>query len=128
MDLSQGQESFLRQTVNGQDNHKSIISKWAEALALEDPYAHAILDDVSGYLGKVVAMVVNLYDPQLVILAGYVNEACAEYVQAPLQQAIGMSVYNSDSRTIQVQPARVGKPSLIMGTAMAVWQQGVGVQ
>ncbi|MCF7974637.1 MAG: ROK family transcriptional regulator, partial [Phycisphaerae bacterium] len=126
MDLSQGQASSLRQTVNDQDNHKSIINKWAQALCVQDVYAHALLEDFIGYLGKAIAMAVNLYDPQLVILAGYVNEACAAHIQPALEQAIGVNVYNSDSRTIQVQQARVGKQSLIIGTAMAVWQQGVG--
>ncbi|NQV33209.1 MAG: ROK family protein, partial [Phycisphaeraceae bacterium] len=124
-DLSDGKESCLRQSVNEQDNHKSIIIKWAKAISSQDPYAQALFDDFSEYLGRAIAMAVNLYDPQLVILAGYVNEACAEYVHPMLENAISQSVYNSDSRTIQVQRARVGKQSFIIGAAMGVWQQNV---
>jgi N-acetylglucosamine repressor len=126
-DLSEGKESCLRQAVNDHDNHKSIIIKWAKAISNQDPYAQTILKDFSECLCKAVTMAVNLYDPQLVILGGYVNEACAEYVQPVLEKAISERVYNSDSRTIQVQPARVGKQSFIIGAAMGVWQQGIGV-
>ncbi len=126
-DLADGQASSLRQTVNDQDNHKRVITKWAEAISGQDAYALALFDDFSAYLGRAIAMAVNLYDPQLVILAGYVNEACAEYVQPTLARAISQRVYNSDSRTIQVQRARVGKQSFITGAAMGVWQQNVGL-
>lgn len=126
-DLSDGKTSCLGPSVNEQDNHKSIIIKWAKAVADHDPYAQALFEDFSGYLGRAVAMAVNLYDPQLVILAGYVNEACAETIQPMLETAISDSVYNSDSRTIQVQRARVGKQSFIIGAAMGVWQQNVGL-
>lgn len=126
-DLADGKESCLRQSVNEQDNHKSIIIKWAKAISSQDPYAQALFDDFSEYLGRAIAMAVNLYDPQLVILAGYVNEACAEYVHPTLENAIRQSVYNSDSRTIEIQRAHVGKQSFIIGAAMGVWQQNVGI-
>ena len=125
--MSDGKASCLSQAVNELDNHKSIIIKWAKAISNQDPYAQALFDGFSEYLGRAVAMAVNLYDPQLVILAGYVNEACAAYVQPMLENAIGQSVYNSDSRTIEIQRARVGKQSFIIGAAMGVWQQNVGI-
>lgn len=126
-DLPGGQASSLSQTVNEQDNHKSIIVKWAKALADGDPYAKVLFDEFSAYLGQAVAMAVNLYDPQLVILAGYVSDACADDIVPRLQRAIRQSVYNSDSRSIEVQQARVGEQSFITGAAMGVWQQAVGL-
>ena len=127
MDLEQDAESCLKQAINEQDNHKSILIKWAKALSLEDPYSLQLLDHFATYLGKAMSMGINLYDPQLVILAGYVNDACAEYIQPILSEYIRKMVYNSDSRTIQIQSARMGKHTMITGTAMAVWQQSVGV-
>ena len=119
--------SWLKDNISPEDNHKTIIKKWGEALHRNDAYALTLCQAVSDYLGKAVAMAVNLYDPELVILAGYVCQACGGYIQPALAQSIEQMVYNSDSRRIAIRPAAVGDQSIVIGTAMAIWQQEVGV-
>ena len=125
MELMGDRSSPLQQAIGPGDNHKTVIQKWGQALTRGDAYALEIRQYVESYLGKAVALAVNLYDPEMVILGGYVTNACFDAIRAAVERTIDSSVYNSDSRAITLRPASVGERSLIIGTAMAIWQREV---
>lgn len=117
--------SWLGQKVKPDDGHKTIIYKWRLALERRDELAHQILTYAADHLGRAIALAINLYDPELVILAGYVGMASHPFLMPFLENYIDSHVYNSDSRTISIRPAQVAEHALLIGGAMAVWQQAL---
>jgi len=118
--------SWLKENLAPGDNHKVVIEKWGQAIAQSDAYALRVKDDMAGHVGRATAMAVNLYDPEDVILAGYVSVACFNAIRKTLDAYIDSNVYNSDSREISIRLAQVGDQSLMIGAAMAIWQQEIG--
>ena len=89
---------------------------------------YRLKNEVAAHLGRAVAIIVNLYDPEYVIMAGYVSHACYEFVRPSVEAYMESDVCNSDSRMISVRLAKAGDRSLMTGAAIAVWQREMGFQ
>lgn len=104
---------------------EEIFAQWSDYIAQNDPYAVHLRDFVANHFAKVAAVAINCYDPDVVILGGYVSS----HLHASLAEAIGDSidrtVYESSLRNIEIIPARAGKDALITGVANAVLQDVV---
>jgi N-acetylglucosamine repressor len=118
-------QSWLGQKIKADDKHKTIICKWQLALERRDELALEMLAYFSDHLGRALALAINLYDPELVILAGYVCMACDPFLMPALEPYIDANVYNSDSRVISMRPAQASEHALMVGGAMAVWQHAL---
>ncbi|WP_205314298.1 ROK family protein [Pedobacter namyangjuensis] len=58
-----------------------------DAANLGDQYAIKILADVGGQMGKSIASLIQLFNPEMIILGGKMAEA-KQYITIPMQQAI----------------------------------------
>ena len=73
-------------------------------------------------------MAINLFDPDILILAGYVSEMCPDYFAEHINRRFESDVYDQSSRNIQVISARAGQQALISGVAAAVLQEQFKVE
>jgi predicted NBD/HSP70 family sugar kinase len=65
---------------------------------------------------------VNICDPEVITLAGYVSEACFPNLKEALVRAFKTKVYNYSERNIAVMKARAGGEALIKGAAISILQ------
>lgn len=121
-DIDAGRETLLSNTIRPSDIPEDIVAKWGQAVAKGDDYALELRNTLGDYLGKIAAVAINCYDPELVILAGYVSQACMNFFIQAIQRRMSTDVYDYTSRNIRVVPARCGQESLIRGVAKAVVQ------
>jgi predicted NBD/HSP70 family sugar kinase len=119
---SQNTDSILAGLLNESDLPKDVIAKWAAALASNDLVALTIRDYLGLHLAKVAAIAINCYDPQIVMLAGYVVEACAEFCIEQIRRRIETDVFDNLARSITIIPARAGELALVLGVATAILQ------
>ncbi len=101
---------------------EQVISAWASALKQNDEYAVSIRNYIGEKFSRAVAIAVNLYDPDIIILAGYVLDADIEYFAEAVTKGFPEQVFDSSSRNIQVTGSKVKERALIIGAAAAIVQ------
>jgi predicted NBD/HSP70 family sugar kinase len=123
-DVNEGAKTMLTEWMSRTDDKvpEEIVTLWGRAVGQQDPYALEIRDFIAGYLSRAAAMSINAFDPDTVILAGYVCRQCPEYFAQSIRNAMNEQVYDSPRRDIRVMVARCGEEALITGVAMAMLQ------
>ncbi len=119
-DIKNKTDTILVKTVKLYDSPEEIIEKWGSALKKNDPYAVKICDFISEKLASVAAIGINCYDPEILMLGGYVCQQCTQKLADSIRKKITTHVFDNTSRSIHIIPARSGKEALIKGVAVAV--------
>jgi len=77
------------------------------------------------HLCRAASIAVNLFDPDVLILAGYVSQPFFPYLAEQIRTDFADHVYDWPSRKIEILPSRAGKEALIRGVAQAVLQNAL---
>ncbi|MHC4771791.1 MAG: ROK family transcriptional regulator, partial [Planctomycetota bacterium] len=77
-DIAAGKNSALAELINSQDTPEDNVKKLKQAVESKDPYAIEIREFIADRLSRSAAMAINLFDPDSLILAGYVSEICPD--------------------------------------------------
>jgi N-acetylglucosamine repressor len=122
-DIVAGTDSVLAETITSQDTPEDIAEKLKQAIESNDSYAIEIRKFIADQLSRSAALAINLFDPDILILAGYVSEMCAGYFAEQIKSRFETDVYDQSTRTIDVISARSGQQALMSGVAAAVLQE-----
>jgi predicted NBD/HSP70 family sugar kinase len=126
-DIESGANTVLSKRINNKDTPEDIVSKMGEAIDEGDSYCLSLREQISEYLGQTATMAINCFDPQIVMLAGYVlNHSVGFFAQA-IERRVASDVYDNQSRTVEITQAKAGKDVLIRGVAIAVLQDAPDV-
>lgn len=87
-----------------------------EAANQGDQYAIKILADVGAKMGKGIAIVMQLFNPELIILEGKMAKA-GEYITIPMQQAINTYCMTQIREKASIQVSDLGTNASILGIA-----------
>jgi len=119
-DLANGTCSVLSDLIGEQDTPETILEKLKEAIELGDTYALELRDVVAEHISRSAATVINLFDPDILILAGYVSEVCMDTFINRIKERFDGYVYDASSRTVDIMRAHAGRQSMMRGVAAAV--------
>lgn len=125
-DIKQGTRSLLRNRISGDDDSivpEEVIKYWSEAMQQDDPYSLGIREQLGKYLGQAAVQAINAYDPETVVLAGYVCQQCPEYLAKAIRERMRTEVYDWPLRKVEIIAARCGEDVLINGVTAAVLQR-----
>ena len=122
-DIEAGKRTTLAELVNNQMSPENTANKLKQAIECDDAYALKIRDFIAERLSCASAMLINLFDPDILILAGYICQMCPDYFVEHIKSRFQSDVYDQDSRNIEVINTRVGQQALISGVAAAVLQE-----
>jgi glucokinase len=86
----------------------------AQGAAEGDEFSSYIWNQAMDYLGIGVANVVNILNPELVVIGGGVTKA-GELLLEPVRQAVEKRALNGPSRIVGVVPAALGDDVCVMG-------------
>lgn len=125
--ITENNNTILKTTINETDKPEQIITKWGQALDQNDEYAVSLRNMLAEHLIRATTMAIDYYDPDLVMLTGYVANQCMDFLLDSIKQSLSSGIYDSASRNISVIPAKVGKDALIKGLAMAVLQDSTPI-
>lgn len=98
--IEKGESSILTEQVK--DLSKLTLTDIITATNHEDPLCIEIVEEVGAKLGKYVAGLINIFNPELVILGGQVAET-EGFLMLPLRNAIrkySLNLVNKDSRIV----------------------------
>lgn len=126
-DLKAGRESVLREKLdhNGELTPEEIIGLWGQAVQENDAYSLELREFFADHVSRMAAAAINAYDPEVVVLGGYVILQFPEYLIERIRDTIHTAVYEDRHREIEILKAGAGENVLINGVANAVFQDSM---
>jgi predicted NBD/HSP70 family sugar kinase len=115
--------SQLASMITESDLPTDVLTKLGEAIKNNDAYALRVQQYVADKLAPIAAIAINCYDPEVVILAGYVCMQCFDHLAEVIRHHIATDVFDNLSRQISIIPAKAGDKALIIGTASAILRE-----
>jgi len=112
-ELKAGRSSFLSQLIN--DDIENIeIRKVVQAATMGDQYSISILANVGHWLGKGFAYLIQIFNPELIILGGRMSEA-NQFILPPIQQSIQIFCNPELGNEIDIKVSELGSQAGIQG-------------
>lgn len=112
--IKSGQNSILNR-LSDQEIDKIEPQVVIDAANNGDQYAISILADIGIKLGKGIAILIQLFNPELIILGGKMAEA-KQYITIPIQQSINTYCMTQMREKVSVVLSQLGQDAAIMGT------------
>jgi glucokinase len=86
-----------------------------------DAEAQVRLAAIGCFLGAGIGSLVNLFDPELVVVGGGFGEAAGELVLGPAQEAARAEAIGPADETLRVVPAELGSDAGLFGAALVAF-------
>ena len=110
--LSQGNISILsKQYENGQ---QITVADILDALAKEDMLAIEVMEQIGISLGRAIAGLINMFNPEVVVLGGTLCEA-KDYLLLPIKAAINKYALNFVSKDTAIKVSKLGEQAGLIG-------------
>lgn len=118
--IKSGQSTFLNKLSSSQ------IDQLEPQLVIEaanegDQYAINILSEIGMNLGKGIAMLIQLFNPELIILGGKIAEA-KQYITTPIQQSINTYCMTQLRERTRITLSELGPNASIYGSVATVME------
>jgi predicted NBD/HSP70 family sugar kinase len=112
-------ESSLLQS-NGQE---STICALVAAARDGNLAATQVLTDTAHYLGAGIANLINLFNPQLIVLGGWVGLEIGEYILPELRQFVARYALKQPFSATKIELSQLGQNATAMGAAALILEQ-----
>ena len=113
--IEEGSNSSLAKKGKLMDDLRVVdIVKAAKA---EDTLSIELIADIAEKLGKGLAMLINLFNPELVILGGAVAET-GDYIRLPIKSALNKYALNLVSSDSQLVTSKLGEKAGVLGSCL----------
>ncbi|OIO34774.1 MAG: hypothetical protein AUJ70_00320 [Candidatus Omnitrophica bacterium CG1_02_40_15] len=111
------QSSIIEFCSNNLDN--LVTENIIEAAKSGDTLAIELLEDASVNLGIRVAYLVNLFNPEIVIIGGGIEKAGNLFLE-PLRRTIRKWAFEEPANVVKIIPAKLGEDSVALGAASVI--------
>ena len=110
-----GRDTLIRKLTNG--SIEEITAKVvAEAARRGDRLALEIWEETGEYLGIAVANLINMYNPEIIIIGGGVTQA-GKLLFEPIKRTVKKRALLGPSKIAKIVPATLGDDVSIIGAA-----------
>ncbi len=118
--LEAGQTSILNTMIDNEiENLEPEII--IEAANLGDQFAINVLSEIGISLGKGIAILIQIFNPELIILEGKIAEA-NQFITTPIQQSLNTYTMIQLKERTQISLSTLGKNSSLLGATVAVME------
>ncbi len=123
--LRAGRASSLavKYNTDGKVNLNDIFA----AIKSEDPLAIEIVEKLGTNLGKGLAGLINIFNPELVVLGGKVAVAAGDYLMLPVRTAIKRHVLNIANRDTSIKLTQLRQKAAPFGASLLVRSRMLGI-
>lgn len=119
--IKEGEKSLISELVN-YDLNQISAEIVATAANQGDKLGRRIMEETGEYLGTGVANVINLFNPELVIIGGGVAQA-GELIFKPLKRTVQKRAFSVSVEVVKIIPVSLGKNCTIIGAAALVLKE-----
>ncbi len=116
-----GEGALLRRTGRMADGGRAALNNVLEAAAAEDPDVLRALARQGEWIGIGLAGLINVFDPQMVVLGGTLRRVYP-YVIDAVQEVITSRRLNGRVTTIDIVASAVGEDASLLGAAELAFQ------
>lgn len=113
--LESGRESLLQELVDG-EVERITAAKVYEALTRGDPYAREVMSETARILGVGIANLINLLNPQMVVVVGGVTRA-NDHLFRPLRAEVRRRAFPSAVDACQIVAGALPETAGVIGAA-----------
>jgi predicted NBD/HSP70 family sugar kinase len=85
----------------------------------EDVLAIEVIEEMGEKLGRYLAMLVNIFNPELVIIGGTLTPVC-DYMQLPVQTALKRHSLNLVNQDVKFKTSKLGSTAGVIGACYVV--------
>ncbi len=121
--IRQGERSSLTESVGGKIENitaekVSLAARAGDSLALE------VILKAATYLGVGLANVVNIFNPEMIIIGGGMAKM-GDLLLNPARQVVRERAFALSAQAVQIVPAQLGDDAGVLGAAVLAFQQKV---
>ncbi len=109
-------------TMAGNDPNKITFGMVIEAAKLGDKAAKDVLTEAGDYLGAKIAFLINLFNPEVVVIGRGVEKAGDIFLEA-VRESIKKWAYEEPLKIARIIPTSLGEDSIACGASALVMQQ-----
>ncbi len=102
--------------LQSNDQH-STLAAIVDAARQGDPAATRLLKDTAHYLGAGIANLINLFNPQLILLGGWAGLQIGEYILPELRQFVERYALRQPLSVTRIGLCQLGQDAVPMGAA-----------
>jgi glucokinase len=108
---------------NGMDdkNDRLRSKRLAEAYKNQDTAVTAAINKSAKYIGFGVASLLNIFNPEVVVIGGGVVEAIGQPYVDLVKQTAEQNVFPIALRNVEIVPAKLGDDSAVLGASVLAW-------
>ncbi|HZR40638.1 MAG TPA: ROK family transcriptional regulator [Ktedonobacteraceae bacterium] len=117
------QSLLFQGDTNQESNQEHVVAAIVTAARNGDPAAIQVLKDTAHYLGAGIANLINLFNPQLIILGGWVGMAIGEYILPELRQFAARYALKLPFSATRIELSQLGQDAVAMGAATLALEQ-----
>jgi len=118
--IKQGENSTLTEIVKG--NIENITAEKVEVAARNgDSLASEVIAEAAAYLGVGLANLVNIFNPEMIIIGGGMAKA-GDLLLNPTRQVVRERAFQVSAQAVCIVPAQLGEDSGILGAAIFAHQ------
>jgi len=118
--VANGRPSFLADAIGRGERLRSGLLR--KALKNEDELVSEVMIRAAGVVGHAVANVMNLLDPDAVVLGGGVMEACSRYIMPTILEHAEQGMMVGPDGVARIVPSALGDDAGVMGAAAIAFE------
>jgi glucokinase len=122
--IEAGAESMLTQLVNGRLERITAATVY-DGVVRGDAYATEVMKDTAKFLGAGVANIINVLNPEMVVIAGGVTRA-GDHLFAPLRAEVRRRAFRSAEERCRIVSAALPGTAGVVGAAAVFKQETYG--
>ncbi|MDF9797590.1 transcriptional regulator of PTS gene [Catalinimonas alkaloidigena] len=88
----------------------------------DDVLAIELLGTIGEHLGKGIALLINIFNPELVILGGSLAET-EDYIRLPIRSAMNKYSLSMLNNATELKMSRLGEQAGVIGACLLVWKR-----
>lgn len=120
-DKNKDSKSKILELASG-DTNKITFNDVIEAAKQNDKEAKKFLQEAGGYLGAKIAYLINLFNPEAVVVGRGIEKAGDELLEA-IKKTVKMWGYEEAVRVVKIIPASLGEDTIAVGAGALVIQK-----
>ena len=113
--LAEGRASILADKFHS--GQEIMLEDILMAIEEEDVLAIEVIEEIGGVLGRAIAGIINVFNPELVVIGGKMAGA-REYLMLPIKAAIQKHSLNIINKDTKIKTSRLGEKGGPIGACM----------
>lgn len=122
--LKEGRSSMLSEKYK--QGEEITIQDILYALNNEDVLAIEIMEEIGHTLGKAVAGLINIFNPEIIVIGGILSKA-KDYLILPLKSAINKHSLRLVSKDTNIKISTLGENAGVIGACMLARSRALGI-